>query len=118
MQGLYRSINFTHTDKNKLLKLLSESLAIEVHKVILWLIDDKITKQRKYLADNDLLPRHAALQSKVMEFFGIEDQSVVINDLRDQLAKAQQRIADHEATIESLTNDLTAVSSLIGKYTK
>jgi hypothetical protein len=115
MSSLYHSISFIHTDKDKLLKLLSESLAIEVHRVILWLIDDTITKQRKYLVDNDLMPKHEALQSKVMEFFGIEDQSAIINDLRDQLAKAQQRIADHEATIESLTGALATITSVASK---
>lgn len=105
-------------DDNSIIKLYEEVLISKVKKLIVDTIKYHQLKEQKYLIDNDLLPRHTVLQSKVMEFFGIEDQSAIINDLRDQLAKAQQQIAERDATIENLTNDLTAVSSLIGKYTK
>ena len=96
---------------DRLAKLFSDVLASKVRKLITDTIQYYQLKQQKYLADNDLLPKYAALQSKVMEFFGIEDQSVIINELR-------QRNAENEAAIKYLTNTFATMSSLISKHSE
>jgi len=108
------NLTYSNNDTSSAL-LLNNILVSRMRKLIVDTIDYYQLKQQKYLADNDLLPKYEALQSKVMEFFGIEDQSAVISDLRNQLAKAQQRIADDETTIGDLVDKLTAISSLISK---
>lgn len=75
-------------------------------------------KRMKELADHDLLPKYNALQSKIMEFFGIEDQSSTINELREQLGVSQQKNIEYEATIEKISNAMGVFPLSIKSITK